>query len=185
MSLVDELIDYLSRLLRQLASLPVPVISVINGPVSGAGIGFALCADFVLASDAAKLRGGYCALGLTPDLGSSYFLTRRVGAARAKEIFMLNRALSAQACLDLGIVDHVYPAAQLNEAAITLARELANGPTAAYARVKALCNQAASHDLYTHLDAEHVLMLQSARSADFQEGLAAFAGQRAPHFAGR
>ena len=93
---IDEVLKFMHPALYKLANLPIPVISAINGPLAGAGIGFALCADFVLASDAVKLRGGFCGIGLSPDMASSFFLTRRIGAAKAKQIFMLNRSLSAQ-----------------------------------------------------------------------------------------
>lgn len=180
---IDEFIQLLHPAMLRLASLPVPVISAVNGPLGGAGIAFALCADFVLASDGVKLRGGYCALGLTPDVGASYFLTRRVGAAKAKEIFMLNRAYSADDCLRLGIVDQVCPAAQLNETVAALAAELARGPRA-LGWVKQLCDQAQDNDLARHLDREHVVMLKSARTQDFQEGLSAFIEKRSPRFSG-
>lgn len=181
---IDAGIDFVHPLLLKLADLPVPVISAVNGPASGAGIGFALCADFVLAADSALLRGGYAALGLTPDSGASYFLARRVGAAKAKEIFMLNRAHDAQECLRLGIVDSVYPATQLTEEIEALAQLLASGPTESYGRIKALCDHASTQDLQTHLDMERSLMLDSARSADFQEGLRAFVEKRPPNFSG-
>jgi 2-(1,2-epoxy-1,2-dihydrophenyl)acetyl-CoA isomerase len=183
--LVDEILQYTHPLFRTLASLPIPVISAVNGPLGGAGIGFALCADFVLASDTVKLRGGYCGIALSPDMGSSYFLTRRVGAAKAKEIFMLNRALDAEECLRLGIVDQVYPAGQLASAVDSLARELASGPTSSFGRVKELCDKAFSHDLKAHLDLEHQLLVQSARSADCKEGIASFIEGRTANFVGR
>ncbi len=182
--LVDQVLQFAHPALHQLASVPIPVISAVNGPLGGAGIGFALCADFVLASDSVKLRGGYCGIGLSPDMGSSYFLTRRVGAAKAKQIFMLNRALSADECLRLGIVDQVIPPDQLGAAADSLARELASGPTSSYGRVKQLCDKVFSHDLKTHLDLEHQLLVQSAKSADGKEGVAAFIEKRAAHFVG-
>jgi 2-(1,2-epoxy-1,2-dihydrophenyl)acetyl-CoA isomerase len=152
--------------------------------LGGAGIAFALCADFVLASDLIKLRGGYCGIGLSPDMGASYYLTRRVGAAKAKEIFMLNRVLSPDDCLRLGIVDHVYAADQLAFAVDSLARQLAIGPTSSFGRVKALCEKALSLDLKSHLNLEHDLMVQSANSADCAEGVAAFTERRSPKFTG-
>lgn len=182
--LVDEILQTAHPLLHTLATLQVPVISAVNGPLGGAGIGFALCADFVLASDTVKLRGGYCGIALSPDMGSSYYLTRRVGAAKAKEIFMLNRALSADDCLGLGIVDQVHPATQLAAAVERLALELASAPTASLGRVKQLCDSACLHDLKAHLDMEHQLLIQSARSADCKEGIAALIGRRAPKFIG-
>lgn len=182
--LVDEVLRFAHPAIHKLASLPIPVISAVNGPLGGAGIGFALCADFVMASDTVKLRGGYCGIALSPDMGASYYLTRRVGASKAKEIFMLNRALSAEDCLRLGIVDQVHPADQLTVAVDSLARELANGPTSSYGRVKQLCDTAFSHDLKLHLDLEHELLVQSARSADCREGIASFTGRRVPNFVG-
>jgi enoyl-CoA hydratase/carnithine racemase len=75
--------------LHRLATAPVPVVAALNGPVGGAGIGLALCADFVLAAASMKLRTGYAAIGLSPDLGTAYFLARRVGAVRAQQWLML------------------------------------------------------------------------------------------------
>lgn len=179
---IDEVLKFMQPSLYKLATLPIPVISAINGPLAGAGIGFALCADFVLASDTAKLRGGFCGIGLSPDMASSYFLTRRIGAAKAKQIFMLNRVLSAQECLHLGIVDQVHPAAHLTSAVDDLAAELAAGPTSCYGRVKRLCDSAHLNDLQTHLDLEHKLQLQSARSTECKEGVLSYIEGRAPDF---
>ena len=182
--LLGDILGYVHPAVQSLASLPMPLICALNGPLGGAGIGFALCGDFVLASDTVKLRGGYCALALSPDGGASYLLTRRVGAAKAKRIFMLNRALSAEDCLRLGIVDEVHPAAEFADAVDRLARELAAGPTAAFARVKRLCDTASMHTLPAHLELEAALMQRSATSADFQEGLDSFREKRAARFAG-
>lgn len=182
--LIEQNLRYAHPYIHRLASLPIPVISAVNGPVGGAGIGFALCADFVLATDTAKLRGGYCGIGLSPDTGASYFLTRRIGASKAKQIFMRNRAWSAQECLHLGIFDQLFPSADFADAVESLARELASGPTASYGHVKSLCEQAFGRDLQTHLDSEQALLLQSARSRDCREGIASFIEKRPPVFTG-
>lgn len=181
---IEKILQSLHPMIHKLASLPIPIISAVNGPLSGAGIAYALCADFVLASDSVKLRGGYCGIALSPDMGASYFLTRRVGAAKAKEIFMLNRGLSADDCLRLGIVDHVYPKDKFKSAVDTLAQSLAKGPTSSYGSIKALCDKAFSHNLELHLDLERELLVRNAASTDCKEGIAAFIEKRAPSFVG-
>ena len=97
---------------------------------------------------------------------------------------MLNRAYDAAECLRVGIVDQVHPAAALGEAVDKLARELARGPTAAFGRIRTLCDRANELDLEDHLKLEREMVLMSARSRDFREGLRAFVEKRAPDFAG-
>ena len=113
---LEELIRPIHAALAVLSELSIPIVSAVNGPVGGGGIGLALCADLVLAAESMKLRGGYSAIGLTPDAGGSWFVTQRAGAARAKEIYLTNRAISAAECLQLGLVDAVHPDAELAEA---------------------------------------------------------------------
>jgi 2-(1,2-epoxy-1,2-dihydrophenyl)acetyl-CoA isomerase len=175
----------LGESVRTLAALPVPVVSAVQGAVAGGGIGLALCADVVLGGESMRLRGGYTAIGLTPDLGASWFLTRRAGEARAKEIFFQNRALTAKECLAWGIVDAVHPDALLGAEADALARRLADGATAALGRAKALVDGAASRTLEAHLALEKESMVASSRTDDAREGLTAFVEKRAPRFTGR
>ena len=181
-ALIGELLDILNPSIERLAGLSLPVISAVHAPVGGAGIALALCADLVLASSSMKLRGGYSALGLTPDIGASYFLVRRAGTARAKHIFMTNRILSAEECLYLGIVDEMHPPDALQAAARALAAQLAHGATAALGHIKSLCDEAGSRDLHTHLRHERRSLLQCARTADSREGLTAFKEKRTPRF---
>jgi 2-(1,2-epoxy-1,2-dihydrophenyl)acetyl-CoA isomerase len=184
-ALIGGLAGGLGESVRALAALPVPVVSAVQGAVAGGGIGLALCADVVLASESMRLRGGYTAIGLTPDLGASWFLTRRAGEARAKEIFFQNRALTARECLAAGIVDAVHPDALLGAEAEALARRLAEGATAALGRAKALVDGARTRSLEAHLALEKESMVLSARTDDAREGIAAFVEKRAPRFGGR
>lgn len=182
-ALVDDILRQVHPAIHALATLPVPVISVVQGALGGAGIALALCADFVLAADTIKLRGGYTAIGLSPDAGASWFVTRRAGAAAARRIFMRNQALSAQDCLQLGLVDELHAPEELLPAAQDLARQLARGATGALAAVKELCDSAAGNgDLHAHLQREHALMLARAGSPDSREGIRAFIEKRAPDF---
>jgi 2-(1,2-epoxy-1,2-dihydrophenyl)acetyl-CoA isomerase len=180
--LVDEILEPLHPAMLALAALPVPVISAVHAPVGGAGIGLALCADIVLASSTMKLRGGYTAIGLSPDAGTSYQLARRAGAARAKYLLMTNRAFGAEECLRMGLVDEIHAPDALPAAATELARSLARGATGALGRTKRLCDGAPGATLREHLDREWAALREGARSADGREGVAAFMEKRAPRF---
>ena len=180
--LVQQMLDALHPAIHRLATLPVPVISALQGPIGGAGISVALCADIVFASPAMKLRGGYSAIGLSPDLGASYYLARRAGSVRAKILLMTNRALSAEECLAWGLVDEMHPADRLADASTTLARQLAAGATGSLGGIKRLCDTAFEHDLRTHLSLEREALLRCAVSADAREGVSAFIDKRRPTF---
>lgn len=182
---IEAMAGALGEVVLAFARLPVPVVSAVQGPVAGGGIGLALCADAVLAAEGMRLRGGYTGIGLTPDLGSSWFLARRAGPARAKEILFQNRALTARECLAWGIVDAVHPDLLLAAEAEALARRLADGATLALGRAKALVDGAIDRTLEDHLALEKESMIASARSADGREGVAAFLEKRAPRFTGR
>ncbi|MGB3070799.1 MAG: enoyl-CoA hydratase-related protein [Ottowia sp.] len=180
--LVQAMLDILHPAMRKLAALPLPVVSAVQGPLGGAGISVGLCADIVLASTAMKLRGGYSAIGLSPDLGASYYLARRAGAVRAKVILMTNRVIGAEECLQWGLVDELHPPEALADAARKLAAGLARGATGSLGGIKRLCDSALSHDLGTHLDLERQALLRCALSADGREGVSAFIEKRMPQF---
>lgn len=180
--LIREMLTILHPAIDRLVNLPVPVVSAVHAPVGGAGISMALCADIVLAAPEMKLRGGYSALGLSPDLGAAYYLARRAGAAKAKYILMTNKTISAQECLRLGLVDELHAADSLLPEATRLCRDLARGATAALGGIKRLCDAAATLQLHTHLEHERQALLRCARSKDGQEGVAAFVERRPPRF---
>lgn len=181
--ILDSFLGPLHAAMHKLAMLPVPVICAVNGPVAGGGIGLALCADIVLAAESMKLRAGYSAIGLTPDAGASWLLTRRIGAMRAKQIFFTNMSLSAQQCLELGIVSEVVPDAQLAARTDALAETLSRSATGALAGIKQLVDGAFDRSLQEQLELEHRLMVDAANSPHAAEGIAAFIEKRAPKFA--
>jgi 2-(1,2-epoxy-1,2-dihydrophenyl)acetyl-CoA isomerase len=130
---VNEILDGLHPALLRLATGPAPLVVAVNGPAGGAGVGLALCGDFVLAAESMKLRTGYAAIGLSPDAGASYFLSRRVGPVRAQQWLMLSDAIDSQRCLASGAVDAVYPDAELAAAGEALVTRLAAGASASFA----------------------------------------------------
>lgn len=183
-ALVDDILSPLLASFERLALLPVPIVTVVNGPFGGAGIAMALVGDFVIAADTIKVRGGYVALGLSPDLGASWLLVRRVGVARARQIFMLNRPLDAERCLQWGLVDELWPADQLQAQAEKVVAQFATGPTPSYARVKDLCARAEHDSLGEHLALERRYLVERAGSADAREGVRAFIEKRPARFGG-
>lgn len=184
-ALVDDVLTPLHPALHRLATAPLPIVTAINGPVAGAGIGLALCGDFVLGAESMKLRTGYAAIGLSPDAGASYFLARRVGALRAQQWLMLSEAIDAQHCLQYGVIDALYPDSELATAAEALVQRLARSASASLAGIKTLCSGLPTRDLQAHLALEKLLLVDRAGSADGQEGVRAFLEKRPPQFSGK
>jgi 2-(1,2-epoxy-1,2-dihydrophenyl)acetyl-CoA isomerase len=184
-ALVRRVLDPLLPAYLKLHHQPAPVVAAVHGPVGGAGIGLSLCADFVLATPAMKLRTGYAAIGLSPDVGASYFLARRIGAVRAAQLFMTSESVSAERCLDLGAVDQLHPAADFDAAVETLVRRLRAAAPASMASVKRLCNGVERRSLAEHLALERELLEANSATADAREGVAAFIAKRPAVFSGR
>ena len=183
--MVDDILAQLLPAFLQLAQATCPIVTVVGGPAGGAGVGLALCGDFVLASDTMKLRTGYAAIGLSPDVGASYFLARRVGPMRAQQWLMLSDAIDAQRCLAAGAVDQVHPAADLDGAAQALVERLCTAAPASLAAAKRLSHEGPSLSLQAYLALEQQLLKACARTADAREGTSAFVAGRQPAFTGR
>ena len=173
----DELV-HLHATLAKLAALPVPVIAALNGAVAGGGIGLALTADVVIAAESVRFRAGYPAIGLSPDAGTSYQLTRLIGPARAKEFLFTNRDVGSAEALALGLVARVVPDADLARETDALVRTLAAMPPGALAAVKTLVN-AAVHERHEDVMArERELMIANASTHDAHERIRAFIDRR-------
>ena len=145
--------DFHAAQLR-LIGIGVPIIAAARGHIIGGGFGLALSSDYLLCSENARFSTGYSRLGLSTDAGVSYFLTRALGARRARPLLMDARFMSADEVVMLGIADRTVSDDRLDTAALDLARELEEGPTAAYAAIRRLTDAAATNSLATHLDEE-------------------------------
>ena len=170
---------------RILHELPKPTIAMINGPAAGAGLALALACDLRVAGMSARLVTAFVRVGLSGDFGGSFFLTRLVGTAKARELYFTGRPVDAQEALSLGLVNRVVPDDQLGDATTDLARSLAQGPLVALRLMKRNMNHAESSGLAELLDMEAANMVQSASTEDHREAAKAFVEKRAPIFTGR
>lgn len=182
---VLAVIEPMHRGLLRLANLTAPVIASLQGSVAGGSFSLAMGCDLAIAAADARFNLAYVNVAASCDLGGSWHLARLVGLRRAMEIALLSPTLTADQALSWGLVNQVVPAVELQTATDALAQRLANGPTAAYGRLKRLLRVAADNDLPTQLDLERDGFCESAGTSDFREALQAFFARRAPHFIGR
>lgn len=168
-----------------LRQMPKPVIARVNGIAAGAGCNYALAADLRIAVESARFSQAFVRIGLVPDGGSSYFLPRLVGYARAFEMVALGEPVDALEALSLGLVNRVVPAARLDAVVDEWAARLAASPALAVAGIKRALSFGDSHSLAEALDCEAVAQKACFESDDFREGVAAFLEKRAPRFQGR
>jgi 2-(1,2-epoxy-1,2-dihydrophenyl)acetyl-CoA isomerase len=166
-------------------ALEKPVIAAVNGAAAGAGLSFACACDIRVASDQATFVPAFVNVGLVPDSGSTFFVTRLVGQARAFEWFATGKRLTAAEAHGWGVVSEVVEADALAARAAQLAAQLAALPTKAIGMTKRLFDRAPNATLAEQLEWEATLQAAATATADFREGVTAFLEKREPHFEGK
>ena len=170
-------------MLRAIRDLEKPVIASVNGVAAGAGMSLALAADFRIAGESATFIQAFVRIGLVPDAGSSYFLPRLVGVAKALELAMLGETVDSAEALRLGLVHRTVLDEELCAATAEFATRLAHAPRSA-GLIKQLINSSLDHDLDDQLEREAQAQTIAAESDDFAAGVAAFLAKRPPEFTG-
>ena len=168
-----------------LYNLEKPVIAAVRGPIYGIGNALALACDLTIASETAQFSMAFKKVGLVPDGGAIFFLTRYLGIAKAKELVYTARPVSAQEALSLGLVVRVVPDDRLEAEARALAKELAQSATHALALAKKMFHSMAVPTLEMLLEMETLASGIVRLTHDHQEGVAAFKDKRPPRFLGR
>ncbi len=179
---VRKLDHILSTVLVPLTTLKKPVIAAVNGHAVGAGFNLALACDMIVAADTAVFSQIFVRVGLVPDAGGLYFLTRVLGLNRAKELCFTGRNVSAAEAASMGFVNRVVPEASLAEEAHAFAVTIARGPSVALALTKTALNLSSTASFAEMMELEALAQAVAASTPEHQEGLAAFAGHRAPDF---
>jgi 2-(1,2-epoxy-1,2-dihydrophenyl)acetyl-CoA isomerase len=181
----ERLRRHYHRNVLALRGLEKPVLAAVNGAAAGAGISLACACDLRIASSDARFVPAFVSIGLVPDSGASWFLSRLLGPARAFEWMTSARALPAQEALEWGLVSEVLEPERLAGRAAELAATLAELPTAAVARTKRLFEAAPASTLEEQLELEAQLQVASVATEDYGEGVTAFLEKRQPRFRGR
>lgn len=170
---------------RWLHEMPKPTIAMVRGAAAGAGLSIALACDLRIAGDAAKFGTAFARVGYSGDFGGSFFLTRLVGTARARELYFTADLVDAAEALRLGLVNRVVPGERLEEETMALATRLARGPRIALRYMKRNLNAAEHGSLAELLDLEAWHHTRCGLTEDHREATRAFVDKREPVFRNR
>lgn len=177
--------DEYTPMIRAILDCPIPVIAAVNGAAAGAGANLALAADVVIATESAYFIQAFARIGLMPDAGGTYMLPRQMGMAKAMGAALFADKISAKQADEWGMIwehvaDDAFDAHWKSRAA-----HLANGPTAAYSRIKDAMRASWDNNLDTQLAHEAKLQGACGKTRDFQEGVVAFLEKRPANYEGR
>ncbi len=169
----------------RLFTMPKPTIAMLNGAAAGAGLALALACDLRIMSASAVLVTAFAKVGLPGDFGGSYFLSKLVGTAKARELYYLSDRVSADEALRLGLANRVALPFALRSETLQLATRLATGPGVAFGYMKGNLNRAITGELGECLDLEATYHVACTQTHDHQEAARAFVEGRTPAFVGR
>ncbi|MET7474905.1 enoyl-CoA hydratase-related protein [Streptomyces sp. NPDC005648] len=176
--------DHFNPLVKELNGLSVPLVVAVEGACVGAGLGIALCGDVRVAGESARFATAFGNLALASDSGVARALVRQLGPSRTSGLMLLGDRFSAREAAEWGLVHRVVPDGSATAEGLTLARRLAEGPTAGYRETKALLRSAGTSTLPATLEREAVVQRRLGATDDHHEAVAAFLERRAPRFRG-
>ncbi|MPZ22868.1 MAG: enoyl-CoA hydratase [Dehalococcoidia bacterium] len=185
---IDEQVKHQRQIHRSshlLHTMGKPTVAVVQGAAVGAGLSLALACDLRVGGESARMGTAFARVGLAGDFGGTYFLTKIVGPAKARELYFSAEILNAQQCLELGLLTKVVADADLRAAGNEFAQRLASGPSVAFAYMKRNLNLAMHSDAQTVLDSEAELHRKTGLTQDHAEAAKAFVEKREPVFHGR
>jgi 2-(1,2-epoxy-1,2-dihydrophenyl)acetyl-CoA isomerase len=180
----DQLRSYMESA-RLLHEMPKPTIAMVNGVAAGAGMSLALACDLRVVAASARMTTAFAKVGLSGDFGGSYFLTRLLGPALARELYFTSEVLDAQRITALGLASRVVPDERLETETMAIASRLASGPRLSWRYIKRNMKMAEEGTLSDVLDSEAYGMMRCRQTEDHAEAARAFVEKRTPVFRGR
>ncbi|GAA3740834.1 enoyl-CoA hydratase/isomerase family protein [Streptomyces tremellae] len=177
--------EHYNPIAHTLTTMRKPVVAGVNGVAAGAGMGFALAADYRVVADTASFNTSFAGVALSADSGLSWTLPRVIGRGRAADLLLFPRTVKADEAYELGMVHRVVPAADLAREALAVARTLAAGPTVAYAGIKEALAFGSDRSLDEALSKEDELQTRAGSSEDHAIAVDAFLAKRRPEYLGR
>ncbi len=184
-SVGDMMRASVNPLIEKISHSRIPVVVAVNGPAAGAGVGIALAGDIVIAARSARFILSFARLGAVLDAGTSLFLQRSVGAARARALALTAEPLPAETAAQWGLIWKCVDDATLFDEALAIAQKLADGPPIALDLIKRQLESAWTAELGATLDSEASAQTHAFVTRDLREGATAFVEKRAPRFVGR
>lgn len=180
----NSLTDHYNPTMLKIAHAPVPIVSAVKGPAAGIGCSLALAADFCVCGEGGYFLQAFVNIGLVPDGGASWMLSRLVGKARATEMMLLGERIYGPKAADWGLIYKCVPDVVLMEEALALAHRLAAGPTLALGLMRQGIAHALELDYATALAHEAERQAKAGASADAMEGAISFLQKRKAVFKG-
>lgn len=182
---ISELADMLHHsVIEKIYRLDKPVVAGINGVAAGAGMSLSLACDLRICSQSSRFVMAYSQIGCTADGGSTFFLPRIVGLAKAKELYLMNSPISAEYALDIGLVNQMVTDSSFDRHCLELGLRLSEGPTKAIGSTKKLFNQSFHNELNDQLNSETQAICEISRSKDFRNGVQSFIEKKRTWFQG-
>jgi 2-(1,2-epoxy-1,2-dihydrophenyl)acetyl-CoA isomerase len=169
----------------RLYTMPKPTIAALPGAAAGAGLALALACDLRVAAESAVMTTAFAKVGFSGDYGGTFFLTRLIGAAKARELYFLSDRVTMKDAERLGLVNWIVPVDQLMARTMEVARGLAQGPRVAYRYMKENLNRAVAGEFFDCMDLEVTHHVHCALTEDHKEAARAFVEKRTPQFKGR
>lgn len=177
--------DHYNPIVLKIRNLKKPVVAAVNGVAAGAGANLALCCDVVIASQSASFIQAFSKIGLIPDSAGTFFLPRLIGFGKASAAMMLADKITATEADELGMIYKVIKDDEFLAFAKATTNKLAKLSTIALANTKKALNESMTNNVEQQLKLESKLQIESASTADYEEGVAAFMEKRKPNFTGK